>query len=537
MSYTTVSFDWEAYGPRKRSRSEPPLLGPEIPPVSIFTSLVAPTEGDALSPQGPENESSNEMMTTLASTENAREEDTFAPSETVVLARSKTNTATPMDLTQAIDQLYPAGQDAATRQTVTIEDTDITPSQRAFMARGMGRGMRGWGVSRGDRGSRGGRPPKIQIEPPQEDRDSETAPPRKVNRGGRPRGSRAGQSSAMSTPRVNRGGRPRGSRAGLSASTARGGSGRGGSGAKRKRKSGDHEEDEDGNSDSSEEITALPTQSRSGRRITQVVTPLPIEPDVESTLKSSLTKRSSLASPLDPTSSKKPAKRKRVTLSAVCKNCARGHSPQSNQIVFCDGCNTPWHQYCHDRPITPTVILEEEKEWHCADCEVHAEEARYMVGRIPPAEGMGLAEKRRALEAMEKVELVALLLRASTLHPDLAILKPPPPPETWTAAATAAAAAAASAAVSTAAVTAPLGAVAKGEAEFEYFDEPLPYPRAGNGLRLPPEEDDLGLLIDDDVITYSHSWIDRGVRTGAMGEAGGGFGGPGPTGVPIDVAA
>ena len=263
---------------------------------------------------------------------------------------------------------------------------------------------------------------------------------------------------------------------------------------KRKRKSnGEVEDDEDVLTDSSEEITSLPTQSRSGRRITQVHTPNPIDQLEPGSSTSKPLKSLSFASPSELASSgQKATKRKRVTMSAVCKNCGRGHSPQGNQIVFCDGCNTPWHQYCHDRPITPTVILEEEKEWHCGDCEVQAEEATYMDGRIPPSEGMGLAEKRRALEAMERAELVALILRASSLYPDLPILKPPPPPETWTAALSA---------------TLQKPPVAKAEAEYEYYDEPLPYPRAGNGVRLPPEEEDTGVLIDDDVDTYSHSWI------------------------------
>lgn len=36
--------------------------------------------------------------------------------------------------------------------------------------------------------------------------------------------------------------------------------------------------------------------------------------------------------------------------------------------------------------------------------------------------------------------------------------------------------------------------------------DPLPYPKAGNGIPLPPEEDDLAFLIDDDVVTFSHCW-------------------------------
>lgn len=46
------------------------------------------------------------------------------------------------------------------------------------------------------------------------------------------------------------------------------------------------------------------------------------------------------------------------------------------------------------------------------------------------------------------------------------------------------------------------------EDTYELYVEtdPLPYPKAGNGVLLPPEHDDLALLIDDDVQTFSHVW-------------------------------
>lgn len=50
-------------------------------------------------------------------------------------------------------------------------------------------------------------------------------------------------------------------------------------------------------------------------------------------------------------------------------------------------------------------------------------------------------------------------------------------------------------------------------AEEELYDffaerELLPYPRAGHGVaaKLPPESEDLGMLLDEDVVSYSHSW-------------------------------
>lgn len=46
------------------------------------------------------------------------------------------------------------------------------------------------------------------------------------------------------------------------------------------------------------------------------------------------------------------------------------------------------------------------------------------------------------------------------------------------------------------------------EDTYELYSEtdPLPYPKAGNGVPLSPESDDLAFMIDDDVKTFSHVW-------------------------------
>ena len=48
------------------------------------------------------------------------------------------------------------------------------------------------------------------------------------------------------------------------------------------------------------------------------------------------------------------------------------------------------------------------------------------------------------------------------------------------------------------------------EAEDEYYEEDdvLPYPKAGNGIQLPPESEDINILLDDDIVTFSHSWME-----------------------------
>jgi hypothetical protein len=48
--------------------------------------------------------------------------------------------------------------------------------------------------------------------------------------------------------------------------------------------------------------------------------------------------------------------------------CDRGHSTISNVIVFCDGCNRAWHQWCHDPHISREVVDVPERAWFCTRC-------------------------------------------------------------------------------------------------------------------------------------------------------------------------
>lgn len=162
-----------------------------------------------------------------------------------------------------------------------------------------------------------------------------------------------------------------------------------------KRKRGQSEDEgraDKDDSDESETITPLPTQSRSGRRIFKATNFTPVVIDLEA--------NSGTQAPLENTMRKTPGGGKRGRKphrkpgeASVCKNCGRGHSPRGNMIVFCDGCNTPWHQYCHDPTITVEVVQIEEKEWFCGNCEVIREEKVQLEGRVS-AEGMSLLEVR-----------------------------------------------------------------------------------------------------------------------------------------------
>ncbi|KAL8969353.1 MAG: hypothetical protein Q9197_004388 [Variospora fuerteventurae] len=65
---------------------------------------------------------------------------------------------------------------------------------------------------------------------------------------------------------------------------------------------------------------------------------------------------------------KRPKRRYTRSRDIVCKLCDKPDSRVGNQIVFCDRCNTPWHQACHQPSIPEDVIEVEEAEWFCANC-------------------------------------------------------------------------------------------------------------------------------------------------------------------------
>lgn len=182
------------------------------------------------------------------------------------------------------------------------------------------------------------------------------------NRGGRPRGSRGRgrgrgaltgdimtpTSTPTATPTSTgrgrgrgRGGRPRG---------------RGGRGGRKPLAEGIkiHEVSSDDDDDliDDAENTPLATTSRSGRAITKPTTFVPVIP-----------------SPTSGVKRKRHWGRRNPEL-AVCKACLRPHSPVTNMIVFCDGCNTPYHRYCHYPPISQEVVDVPDMEWFCSDCTV-----------------------------------------------------------------------------------------------------------------------------------------------------------------------
>lgn len=504
MSSTTEESDWNQSPGSRRKHSLSAISDDPHQPASQGNSS-ALTSPRANSYASTAAQLDSQLSQAIATSSNQR----TVPSRNVLPSQNAEFSASQLQHTPE----WEAARANVLSQMVTSQDLAAAPTLMPVT-----RVKRG-GVKTGGRRGRGGRRPIVKMEEGEDGITAaaataagvrmELAPVKPKNKGGRPRGSkktsgldrggrpRISDVSTLSpatpttrgTPKINRGGRPRGSRAGSSAAGLLGHIAR-----KKKRKRGSDDEDSPDDTDASEEFTPLEF-TNSGRRITQAKTYSPTVLDVE---KPPSAKRRSLNTAnggvATPPAIKATKKRRKPGETAVCINCGRGHSPNSNQIVFCDGCNTPWHQFCHDRPITPSVVQIEDKEWKCSECETARLEREHIAGKVAPWHGMTISEKRTYFQSLEKNELVSLLLHANSLHDDLPVFKPPPPPP-----------------IPVIVEPQPLRPGAAPAEEEEYYEvyvepEPLPYPRAGNGIVLPLEEDDLALLIDEDVVSYSHSW-------------------------------
>nr|OQO16100.1 hypothetical protein B0A51_17066 [Rachicladosporium sp. CCFEE 5018] len=202
-------------------------------------------------------------------------------------------------------------------------------------------------------------------------------------------------------------GRPRGSKTrGVTKSKST--TGRNG---KRKRRSGSAKDDDAASTSDSEIATPTTTLTKSGRTISKPTTYIP--PPAPSPTTQPIYKR------------RKPASRKNPE-SAVCKLCLRGVSPAGNMIVFCDGCNTPYHRWCHKPPIAQEVIEEVEREWFCRVCERERIEPveEVMVEGFVAAPGVGSVERQKYFSSLPPGLLVTLLTKATSLRPDLPVFEP-----------------------------------------------------------------------------------------------------------------
>lgn len=197
-------------------------------------------------------------------------------------------------------------------------------------------------------------------------------------RGGRPRGSMSNgttRQSISATPD---------SAPGSARGSVRGrwrGRGRGRGGKRRKVdedeiKAEDSPSESDPEASDEDQYTPQATETRSGRAVQKPTSFAPPPPPTPT--------------PITGVKRKRHVHRKNPELT-VCNICQRPHSPASNMIVFCDGCNTPYHRYCHHPPIEQVVVDVPEKEWYCAECEA-AYTVEYDVRTF--TSGQGLSEEK-----------------------------------------------------------------------------------------------------------------------------------------------
>lgn len=106
----------------------------------------------------------------------------------------------------------------------------------------------------------------------------------------------------------------------------------------------------------------------------------------------------------------------------VCKRCNRGTSTKGNEIVFCDGCNTPYHQLCHEPAIDAIVVNVADAQWFCAACQAQRPGLRLETGRA--GAGLDPGTKATYLSALSRSQLVQLIQYAEKLHPDLPLYSP-----------------------------------------------------------------------------------------------------------------
>lgn len=219
---------------------------------------------------------------------------------------------------------------------------------------------------------------------------------------------------------------------------------------------------------------------------------------------------------------------------ALCEHCQRGHGPPGNVIVFCDACNKCWHQRCHDPQISKKTIADTKAQWFCSECDriLHGgkkgkkPQSKTTAQSIPTATiaanmppvyagprvgGRHLHPDQQLayLKTLSSERLISLLLQAADLAPDLPIFETlVPAPQTINVP---------QAQFTSTYVTpvskppaflhtAPDDAVDEGY--DGYYDEHAAlYPKPGQGVQLPPDREDLYMLLEGkDSRTFSH-WI------------------------------
>jgi len=60
-------------------------------------------------------------------------------------------------------------------------------------------------------------------------------------------------------------------------------------------------------------------------------------------------------------------KRRPLDETHFCHICNRALTHSHDKIVFCDNCDTPYHQLCHQPPVSDATVNSNNK-WFCSSC-------------------------------------------------------------------------------------------------------------------------------------------------------------------------
>ncbi|WBW74671.1 PHD finger protein Phf1 [Schizosaccharomyces osmophilus] len=116
---------------------------------------------------------------------------------------------------------------------------------------------------------------------------------------------------------------------------------------------------------------------------------------------------------------------RKADLVSLCVVCHRGHSPVSNQLVFCDGCNSPYHQLCHQPLIDDITVQIEDSEWYCMNCQYsRAKQFPLETGATSQMLGLDAQQMRAYFLSLPVPHLVDLILLYEKSFSDLRIYSP-----------------------------------------------------------------------------------------------------------------
>ncbi|KAJ5625895.1 hypothetical protein N7510_002204 [Penicillium lagena] len=209
-------------------------------------------------------------------------------------------------------------------------------------------------------------------------------------------------------------------------------------------KAGPDSSSEDGDPDYEAGFMPSSTQTRSGRAVNRPAAYTSILPSPQKD--PSLPEKATITSTSTSTGTTRKRKHffRKKDANIICIHCQRGNSPSTNTIVFCDECNAPWHQRCHDPPIDDEVVLVKSKEWSCHECkpvprptapsDMYQKQKKKTthpvqpLTKAPPAPQFHVggnwftaAERRAYLSSLSHASLVELLATISDKNPTIPI--------------------------------------------------------------------------------------------------------------------